>query len=162
MHCWAETGLEYESYLQNLGRQIFYVVAGSYTTLYLAIIFLIIANTVLSVQFLMQQQRSGRRYRILSNLGATYEMLCHSARRQIRWYFALPVGVAVLSSFFGVKALLTGMLPSNLQEKMFTIFAIAVTVVLVLCVVECIYLLAVMRVSDRHIHELMQVRREEE
>lgn len=157
-----QTGLEYESYLQNLGRQIFYVVAGSYTTLYLAIIFLIIANTVLSVQFLMQQQRSGRRYRILSNLGATYEMLCHSARRQIRWYFALPVGVAVLSSFFGVKALLTGMLPSNLQEKMFTIFAIAVTVILVLCVVECIYLLAVMRVSDRHIHELMQVRREEE
>ena len=51
----GETGLVYESYLQNMGRQLFYVVAASYLTLYLAFIFLIVANTVLGVQFLMQQ-----------------------------------------------------------------------------------------------------------
>ena len=157
-----KTGLEYESYLQNLGRQLFYVVAGSYITLYLAIIFLIIANTVLSVQFLMQQQKTGKRYRILVNLGSSYQMLCCSARRQIRWYFGLPVGVAVVSSVFGVKALFTGMLPSGLHEQIFTLSVIALAMILVLCVVECIYLTAVMRLSDRHIHEFMQVGPREE
>lgn len=34
-----KTGLEYESYLQNMGRQLFYKVAASYTTIYLALIF---------------------------------------------------------------------------------------------------------------------------
>ena len=33
-----ETGLEYESYLQNIGRQLFYTIASSYITLYLAIV----------------------------------------------------------------------------------------------------------------------------
>ncbi|MDE6661905.1 MAG: ABC transporter permease, partial [Lachnospiraceae bacterium] len=41
-----KTGLSYESYLQNMGRQLFYMVAASYITIYLAIIFLIIANTI--------------------------------------------------------------------------------------------------------------------
>ncbi len=34
-----ETGLHYESYLQNMGRQLFYMVASSYITIYLAVIF---------------------------------------------------------------------------------------------------------------------------
>ena len=83
------TGLSYESYLQNMGRQLFYMVAASYITLYLAVIFLLIANTVIGVQFLMGQQKSGRRYRTLVRLGAAYETLCRSARKQIHWYFEI-------------------------------------------------------------------------
>ena len=33
-----ETDIEYESYLQNMGRQLFYTIASSYITLYLAIV----------------------------------------------------------------------------------------------------------------------------
>ena len=55
-------GIEYESYLQNMGRQLFYTVASSYITLYLAIVFLVVANTIVGVQFLMSQQKTGRRY----------------------------------------------------------------------------------------------------
>lgn len=156
-----QTGLQYESYLQNMGRQLFYVVAASYTTLYLAIIFLIIANTVLAVQFLMQQQKTGKRYRTLIHLGSTYRMLCQSARRQIRWYFGLPVGIAAVSSVFGMRSLFTGILPSGLGEQLGALIVIALAVILVLCVVECIYILAVMRLSDRHISEMMQMKREE-
>ena len=54
-------GLTFESYLQNMGRQLFYVVGASYLTIYLAVIFLIIANTVMGVQFLMQQRKTGNR-----------------------------------------------------------------------------------------------------
>lgn len=66
--------------------------------------FLIIANTVIGVQFLMGQQKSGRRYKTLIRLGATYELLCRSARKQINWYFGMPVVVAGISSIFGVRA----------------------------------------------------------
>ena len=51
----TRAGIPYESYLKNIGRQLFYVVSVSYITIYLAIIFLIVANTVLGVQFLTQQ-----------------------------------------------------------------------------------------------------------
>src|SRR5699024_1919477 len=81
-----ETGLNYESYLQNMGRQLFYIVAASYITIYLAIIFLIVANTVIGVQFLMNQQQTNRRYKTLIKLGAAYEILCGSAKKQINWY----------------------------------------------------------------------------
>ena len=156
-----KTGLEYESYLQNLGRQLFYTVAASYTTLYIAIIFLIIANTVLAVQFLMQQQKNKKRYRTLINLGSGYGMLCQSARKEIQWYFGLPVGVAAVSSIFGVKALFAGMLPPDAQGQASALFSIALAIILVLCVVECIYITAVIRLSDRHILEMMKVSREE-
>ncbi len=53
------TGLSYESYLQNMGRQLFYMVAASYITLYLAVIFLLIANTVIGVQFLIDRKSVG-------------------------------------------------------------------------------------------------------
>ena len=66
-----EIGIEYESYLQNMGRQLFYTVASSYITLYLAIVFLVVANTIVGVQFLISQQKTGRRYQPLIRLGAT-------------------------------------------------------------------------------------------
>ncbi len=65
-----ETGVEYESYLQNIGRQLFYTIASSYITLYLAIVFLVVANTIVGVQFLMSQQKTGRRYQTLIRLGS--------------------------------------------------------------------------------------------
>ncbi|WP_197073434.1 ABC transporter permease [Clostridium polynesiense] len=63
------SGLHYESYLSSMGRQIFYMVAGSYTTLYLSLMFLIIANTVLGLKFLMQQRSTRSRYPTVSVLG---------------------------------------------------------------------------------------------
>ena len=72
-------GLRYESYLQNLGRELFYIVAASYLTIYLAIIFLVVANTIIGVQFLMGQQKAARRYRTLVRLGAEHDTLCRAA-----------------------------------------------------------------------------------
>lgn len=107
--------LNYESFLQNMGRQIFYMVAASYLTLYLAIVFLIIANTVIGVQFLMGQRKSDRRYKTLIHLGATQEVLCRSVGKQISWYFGIPTFVAIVSSIFGVRALFTGLLPARVS-----------------------------------------------
>lgn len=155
------SGLEYESYLQNMGRQLFYVVGSSYLTIYLAVIFLIIANTVMGVQFLMQQRKTGRRYQVLVKLGGDYESLRRSGRKQVKWYFGLPVLVAVISSFFGLWALFSGLLPSGIRDQIFMLLGAGVAVVGLLCVVECIYMTVVMRLSDRHIRELMRTKRQE-
>lgn len=157
----ADTGLEYESYLQNIGRQLFYVTAASYLTLYLAVIFLIIANTVLGVQFLMRQQKTGKRYQTLARLGSSYEALCASAKIQIRWYFGIPTLVAAVSSLFGVRALFQGMLPPSVQSEVSGFLVIALAMIGFLCVIEWCYVMAVTRASSRHILALMEPEREE-
>lgn len=155
------TGLTYESYLQNMGRQLFYMVAASYVTIYLAIIFLIIANTIVGVQFLMGQQKSNERYRTLIHLGATYQTLCRSARQQINWYFGIPAMVAIFSSLFGIRALLTGLLTSQAAQNRSGMILVSTAVILVLCVIEYLYILAVRHTSDRYLLTLMVPRREE-
>ena len=155
------TGLYYESYLQNMGRQLFYMVAASYITIYLAVIFLIVANTVIGVQFLMNQQRTNRRYRTLIKLGAGYETLCGSAKKQINWYFGIPVLAAAVSSLFAVRALFTGILSSRTQGTIGEMLVISAAMILVLCVIECIYMTAVKRSSNRYLLTLMAPEREE-
>ena len=155
------TGLYYESYLQNMGRQLFYMVAASYITIYLAVIFLIVANTVIGVQFLMNQQRTNRRYKTLIKLGAGYETLCGSAKKQINWYFGIPVLAAAVSSLFAVRALFTGILSSRTQGTIGEMLVISAAMILVLCVIECIYMTAVKRSSSRYLLTLMAPEREE-
>lgn len=157
----ASINVDYESYLQNIGRNMFYTVAAGYITLYLAVVFLIIANTIIGVQFLMGQRKSGRRYRTLVKLGATYEMLCSSANRQVGWYFGIPVAVAAFSSIFGVRALLTGILSEFMRGSIKQILVIAAVMIILLCVVECIYMTAVKRSSNRYLMAMMKPERVE-
>lgn len=154
-------GLEYESYLQNLGRELFYIVAASYLTIYLAIIFLVVANTIIGVQFLMGQQKAARRYRTLVRLGAEHDTLCRAAKAQINWYFGLPVGVAAVSSVFGVRALFSGILSASAQSGMTEMMIAAGAMILLLCVVEWIYMAAVKRSSSKYLLTLMAPEREE-
>lgn len=156
-----KSGFTYENYLQNMGRQLFYIVAASYLTIYLAVIFLLIANTVISLQFLMQEKRTQKRYHTLVRMGSTYEALCQSSRRQIRWYFGVPVGVAAVSSVFGVRSLFTGMLPSSLTGEVKSLLLISCAMILVLCVIEYIYMKTVMKASSRNILNMLETKRSE-
>ncbi|WP_230398926.1 FtsX-like permease family protein [Novisyntrophococcus fermenticellae] len=155
------TDITYESYLQNMGRQLFYQVASSYLTLYLAIIFLIIANTVIGMQFLTQQRKTGRRYQTLVRLGSNYEALCLSAKHQIRWFFALPAVVAAVGSLFGVRALFSGFLPPDMAESIPGLYCIAFVILFLLCVVEYGYMHVVIRASSKYILTQMEAKREE-
>lgn len=155
-----KTGLSYESYLQTMGRQMFYVVASTYVSLYLALIFLIIANTVLAVQFLIQQQKTKNRYLTLLLLGGSYRDLCSSARTQIRWYFNMSVIAAGISSIFGITSLVREMKPEGLKQRSLEILVIAVLAVGLLCIIEYIYMHVVMKKSDKYLLEL--INRQEE
>lgn len=155
------TDLGYESYIQNMGRQLFYVVSASYITIYLAIIFLVVANTIIGVQFLMGQRRSYRRYRTLVHLGGTYRILCKASNKQIRWYFGLPIAVALVNSFFGVASLFTGILPEGARTNMGEKFLIAAAIIAILGVLETTYVCIVQKNSNRYLRSIMEYKREE-
>ena len=156
-----EAGISYESYLQNMGRQLFYVVAASYITIYLAIVFLIIANTVIGIQFLTQQQRTKRRYQTLIRIGASYQSLCNSAKKQINWYFGIPVIFAAVSSIFGIQSLFSGLLSSRTNGDTISLIGISGAMILLLCVVEYAYMAAVKKSSNQYLLSLMTLEREE-
>lgn len=156
-----KAGINYESYLQNMGRQMFYVVAASYITIYLAIVFLIIANTVIGIQFLMQQQRTNKRYKTLIRIGASYQLLCYTANRQINWFFGIPVILAAVSSIFGIYALYSGILAPGMRWDFFSLMPVSIAMILLLCVVEYLYMKVVRKSSDRYLLSLMTLEREE-
>ncbi len=155
------TNIRYESYLQNIGRELFYTVAASYTTIYLAVIFLIIANTVMGVQFLMHQQKTKKRYQSLTYLGASYEMLCKSARNQISWYFSLPIAVAAISSIFAVRSLFTGIMTTTMKKQVGKLMVISIPIIVLICVIELIYMQCVKKSSDKNILKIMDIKRED-
>ena len=143
--------LDYESYLASMGRQLFYTVAGSYTTFYLGIMFLIIANTVLGINFLMQQRGTRHRYYTVAMLGASIESLCASARKQIWLYFGLVMSVALVSSIFGVWSMLTAFPSMTLSLENSIVIAI---ILMVLIVFELCYIWMIQRKSDEEIKKL--------
>ena len=157
-----QTDLVYESYVENIGRHMFYIIAESYTTLYLGVIFLVIANTALGTQYLMYQRKTGKRYQTITALGCSYEELSRSGRTQIRWYFLLPVLVACVSAVFGIFSFTEGLLSSYFKMQKNHIIFVGILVIFVICVVEYLYMMAVMRTSDRTIRELMKRKREED
>ena len=157
-----QTDLVYESYVENIGRHLFYIIAESYTTLYLGVIFLVIANTALGTQYLMYQRKTGKRYQTITALGCSYEELSRSGRTQIRWYFLLPVLVACVSAVFGIFSFTEGLLSSYFEMQKNHIIFVGILVIFVICVVEYLYMMAVMRTSDRTIRELMKRKRGED
>ena len=156
-----QTSLGYESYIQNMGRQLFYIISASYITIYLAIIFLVVANTIIGVQFLMGQRQSYRRYQTLIHLGANYETLCKSSEKQVNWYFGLPIALALISSSFGVSSLLTGIVPTSARMVMGQRFITAMLIVLLLAGFEVIYIRIVKKNSNKYLLSLMEPKRDE-
>ena len=154
-------GLPYESYLQNMGRQLFYLVAASYITIYLALIFLVVANTILGVQFLMGQKRTARRYKTLVKLGADHGDLYTSSKKQVNWFFGLPILVATVSTFSAVRALFQGILSSRTKLNISAMLPIVVIVISVFALVEYLYMYIVKRSSSRFLATLMTPEREE-
>ncbi|GGP08601.1 ABC transporter permease [Oceanobacillus neutriphilus] len=146
------SGFEFESYLQNFGRKLFYVVAGSYATLYMGFIFLIIACTVLALQFLTQMKQTGKRYVTLSMLGANRKQMKKSMHRQVMLTFLLPMSIASVSGAVGIKAMISFVMVNvDDQGQLYPVaFAFAALVIAILV----IYGVAVTRSADHEIDKL--------
>ncbi len=146
------SGLEFESYLQNFGRKLFFVVAGSYTTLYMGFLFLIIACTVLALQFLTQMKQTGRRYVTLSMLGAKRHQMKKSMHRQVLLTFLLPMSLACVSGAVGIRAMVSFLI-IYFDDQML-LYPIAMTFACIVIGVFVIYGVAVARTADQEIDKL--------
>jgi putative ABC transport system permease protein len=155
----STSSLNYESYLASMGRQLFYIVAGGYTTLYLGGMFLIIANTVLGLKFLIQQRSTRHRYSTLSMLGASVKSMCSSARIQIWWYFGLVISIALVSSVFGIWSMLGSFLriPSTSSLTISNIAFRAGIALIAFIVFEFCYILMIQRKSNEEIKKLKEI-----
>ena len=153
--------ITYESYLQNMARELFFSVAVSYTTTYLGVIFLIIANTVIGVEFLMHQQKTINRYKSLTYFGANYKMLCKSARKQVSYYFLLVLAVSSITTVFTVKSLFNGLLTGAMTEQITKLIPLSIIIICISFMIELGYMYIVKKSSDKNILKIMDMKRED-
>lgn len=71
--------------------------------LYLGIIFSITSAAILAIGQLSESADNKERYAILRKIGVDDKMINHSLLLQIGIYFILPLGVAVIHSFVGIR-----------------------------------------------------------
>lgn len=150
----SESGLQYESYLQGMGRNLFYIVTGSYLTLYLGIIFLIIGNTMIGIKFLIQLSSTKERYEILLKLGAEKSEVFKSAKFQVRIFFGLVIGASLISSIFGIWAMFNSFLNEESKKLLVYIGPIASVIIIMLVIIELIYIKIIDRISYKEINSL--------
>lgn len=147
-------GIPYESYLGGIGRNLFFTVAGSYLTIYLGVLFAVIANTVIGLKFLIQQRNNKHRYMTLLLLGANIPDLCASARKQIRIFFALVVSVASVSSVFAVFSMFSSYLRLPAGASISKVAGLTALAFVLFLALEFLYIRIVERISSREIDAL--------
>lgn len=151
-------GLEYDSYLSGIGRTLFYTVAASYLTMYLGILFLIIANTVIGMKYLISQRQNRRRYQTLFMLGANGAEVCRSVKQQIQTFFSLVLGLAAVNSVAALLTMVASLtsLPQGVSAGRIMIWAGALLSVFILA--EIIYISIVKRTACREIRALQVIK----
>ncbi len=147
-------GLHYESYLAGVGRNLFYTVAGSYITIYLGILFLIIANTVIGLKYLIWQRKNQRRYITLLMIGSYKKDLCRASERQIYTFFGLALSVAVVSGIFAIWCLFANFTRLPTTTPMNRVILTAVAAFVVFVAVEWLYIGLIRRAGNRNIQSL--------
>lgn len=152
--CLAGTGLQYDSYLGGIGRNLFYTVAASYLTIYLGILFLLISNTLVGLKYLIQQRKNKHRYITLLILGADTEDLCCSAKKQIQMFFTLMLSVAVCNSIVAIFVMFTNLTRLPTGTPIATVAALAAIALAVFIMTEIIYISIVKRTACREIRML--------
>jgi len=150
----SETGLKYDSYLGGIGRNLFYTVAASYLTIYLGILFLLIANTVIGLKYLMSHRQSERRYQTLLMLGADTEALCDSVKKQISQFFFLVLGISAVNSIAAIVSMFTGLTKLPIGTSFQQVFMLAGVVLAVFIIIEIVYITAVKRTACREIRRM--------
>ncbi|MBA4701067.1 MAG: FtsX-like permease family protein [Ruminococcus sp.] len=150
-NCLKAAGLSYESYISGIGRNLFYTVAASYLTIYLGVLFMLIANTVIGLKFLMYQRTNKRRYLTLLTLGAGIDDLCSSSQKQIRLFFTLVVGVASCSAFFAIWSMFTSFLKLPAGMGIHRVILLAGIGFFLFLFIQLIYINIVERASRREI-----------
>ncbi len=149
-----DRGLVYESYLSGVGRRLFYTVAGSYITIYLGILFMIIANTSIALKYLMQQQANRKRYRTLFMLGADMGEVLRSSAKQIRLYSGMVLFVSSVSSVFAIWSMFRSFLRLPEGASAGSVLILTGAAFAVFVATQMIYVMIIEKTGRREIRSL--------
>lgn len=147
------SGIEYDSFLGGIGRNLFYTVAASYLTIYLGILFWLIANTVIGLKYLISQRQTKGRYETLAILGADTDSMCRSVKKQIGIYFSLVLCVALVSSAAAIYTMFTSFTKLPLGASISTVAALSAAALAFFGAVEAVYIYIVKRTAVREIKD---------
>lgn len=156
----AMTGIEYDSYLGGIGRNLFYTVAASYLTIYLGVLFWLIANTVIGLKYLIGQRQTRHRYETLIMLGADTASMCRSVKKQIHIYFLLVLSIALVSSAAAIYTLFTSFTKLPVGVSISTVALLSAIALVIFAGIEIIYIGIVKRTASREIGQLAIANRE--
>lgn len=79
-------------------------VTFSYVGMYLGIVFLLSSTVLLALHQLTLAEDNRQRYMILRKIGTDDKMINHSVCLQIAVYFLLPLALAIVHSYVGIRA----------------------------------------------------------
>ncbi|MEG0680098.1 MAG: ABC transporter permease [Eubacterium sp.] len=82
---------------------LFLKITTSYVGIYVGIIFLIASAAVLALQQLSEASDNIQRYALLRKIGAEEKMIDHALFIQVAIYFLMPLTLALVHSFVGLK-----------------------------------------------------------
>lgn len=150
----AHTGIEYDSYLGGIGRKLFYTVAASYLTIYLGVLFWLIANTVIGLKYLIGQRQTRHRYETLMMLGADMPSMCRSVKKQIGIYFLLVLSVALVSSVAAIYTMFTSFTKLPVGASIRTVTVLSAVALAVFAIIEILYIGVVKRTAKREISRM--------
>ncbi len=150
----ANMGMKYDSYLGGIGRNLFYTVAASYLTIYLGVLFWLIANTVIGLKYLISQRQTKHRYETLIMLGADMQSMSKSVKKQISVYFALVLSVALVSSAAAIFTMFTSFTKLPVGTPVETVIVLSAAALAVFAGIEILYIYIVRRTASREINQL--------
>ncbi len=150
----AASGIEYDSYLGGIGRNLFYTVAASYLTIYLGVLFGLIANTVIGMKYLIGQRRTRHRYETLAMLGADLPSMRRSVKKQIDLYFLLVLIPALASGTAAVFSMFTSFAKLPMGVSPVTTILLSIAALIVFAGLETLYICIVKRTACREISRL--------
>lgn len=149
-----DTGIEYDSYLGGIGRNLFYTVAASYLTIYLGVLFWLIANTVIGLKYLISQRQTKHRYETLTMLGADTPSMCRSVKKQIGIYFVLVLSTALVSSATAIFTMFRSFTKLPVGTSVSTVALISAIALVIFAAVEIVYIGIVKRTASREVSRI--------
>lgn len=75
----------------------------TYIAIYIGLVFLITCAAVLALQQLSENADNIEKYKLLSKIGTSQKMINGAIKTQIMIYFCLPLSLALVHSYFGIK-----------------------------------------------------------
>lgn len=150
----GNTGIEYDSYLGGIGRNLFYTVAASYLTIYLGVLFWLIANTVIGLKYLISQRQTRHRYETLAMLGADTPSMCRSVKKQIGIYFVLVLSTALMSSTAAILTMFRSFTKLPVGTSVFTVALLSAVALVIFAAVEIVYIGIVKRTASREVSRI--------